>query len=88
MTSGATMNVSSMAAERVITRVVGYPAAKAAVENLTRWLAVELAPAVRVNAVARDFFVGEQNCRLLFDSAASSSPDGARSSTARPPGVR
>jgi NAD(P)-dependent dehydrogenase (short-subunit alcohol dehydrogenase family) len=67
MESGAIVNVSSMAADRAITRVVGYGAAKAAVENLTRWLAVELAPAVRVNAVAPGFFVGEQNRRLLLD---------------------
>ena len=56
-----------MAAARAITRVVGYSAAKAAVENLTRWLAVELAPAITVNAIAPGFFVGEQNRRLLLD---------------------
>jgi NAD(P)-dependent dehydrogenase (short-subunit alcohol dehydrogenase family) len=67
MERGSIVNVSSMAADRAISRVVGYAAAKAAVENLTRWLAVELAPAVRVNAIAPGFFVGEQNRRLLLD---------------------
>jgi hypothetical protein len=45
----------------------GLRSGEAAVEDVTRWLAVELAPAVRVNAVARSFFVGEQNRRLLLD---------------------
>lgn len=63
------VNVSSMAVDRALTRVVGYSAGKAAAENLTRWLAVEAAkrygPGLRVNALAPGFFLGEQNRALL-----------------------
>ena len=68
---GRVVNISSMAAQRSMTRVVGYGVAKAAVENATRWLAVELARSfgdgLRVNAIAPGFFVGEQNRALLLN---------------------
>jgi NAD(P)-dependent dehydrogenase (short-subunit alcohol dehydrogenase family) len=58
-----------MAAARALTRVGGYGAAKAGLESLTRWLAVELGrrgTGIRVNAIAPGFFVGEQNRSLLL----------------------
>jgi NAD(P)-dependent dehydrogenase (short-subunit alcohol dehydrogenase family) len=67
---GSVVNVSSMAASHALTRVGGYGAAKAAVESMTRWWAVELArrgTGIRVNAIAPGFVVGEQNRRLLLD---------------------
>jgi NAD(P)-dependent dehydrogenase (short-subunit alcohol dehydrogenase family) len=79
------VNISSLAAHRALTRVVGYGAAKAAVENLTRWLAVELAPhGVRVNAIAPGFFVGEQNRALLLDDSGALTDRGGRIVAATP----
>ncbi len=67
---GCIVNISSMAAQRALTRVLGYGLAKAAVENATRWLAVELArtcgEGLRVNAIAPGFFIGDQNRALLL----------------------
>ena len=66
---GVIINYSSMAVDRVITRVAGYSASKAAMENFTKWMAVEMATKfgdkIRVNAVAPGFFIGNQNRALL-----------------------
>ena len=64
---GSIIQIASMAGMIPLSRVVAYSAAKAAVLNLTRFLAREWATkGVRVNAISPGFFPAAQNRRLLF----------------------
>lgn len=66
---GSIVNISSMASQKVITKVLGYSIAKSAIDCYTKWFAVELANRygdnIRMNAIAPGFFLTEQNRTLL-----------------------
>ncbi|WP_248926508.1 SDR family oxidoreductase [Paenibacillus hamazuiensis] len=63
---GSIINISSASSEIPLSRVFTYSASKAAVNNMTRFLAREFAPArVRVNAIVPGFFPAEQNRKIL-----------------------
>ena len=72
---GSIINIASVASHLPISRVVAYSAAKAAVLNLTKFLAREWALyGVRVNSITPGFFPAEQNRRLLFNEDGSPTP--------------
>jgi len=70
-TRGAVVNVSSVTGVRAFPGVLAYCVSKAAVDQFTRCVALELAPAgVRVNAVNPGVVVSELHRRAGMDDAA------------------
>jgi NAD(P)-dependent dehydrogenase (short-subunit alcohol dehydrogenase family) len=69
---GSIINIASVSAHLPLSRVATYSAAKAAVLNLTLFLAREwAAKGVRVNSLTPGFFPAEQNRKLLFNDDGS-----------------
>lgn len=69
--SGNIIMLSSMASQYGIPKVMGYTAAKAAVEGMTRALAVEWSPfGVRVNCIAPGFILTAMSSKALDDDPA------------------
>jgi NAD(P)-dependent dehydrogenase (short-subunit alcohol dehydrogenase family) len=69
--SGVIINISSMAAQYGLPKVIAYSASKTAIDGMTRAMAVELSPmGVRVNAIAPGFIYS-----AMTDKALNSDPE-------------
>lgn len=73
--TGSIVNISSVAADHAVTRVLGYSLVKSAIDSYTKWFAVELAKRfgdkIRMNSIAPGFFLTEQNRTLLTNADGS-----------------
>lgn len=64
--SGCIINISSMAAQYGLPKVIAYSASKSAIDGLTRAMAVELSPmGIRVNAIAPGFIYSDMTAKAL-----------------------
>jgi NAD(P)-dependent dehydrogenase (short-subunit alcohol dehydrogenase family) len=64
--SGCIINISSMAAQYGIPKVIAYSASKTAIDGMTRAMAVELSPkGIRVNAIAPGFIYSAMTAKAL-----------------------
>ncbi len=69
--SGNIINISSMAAQYGLPKVIAYSASKTAIDGMTRAMAVELSPkGIRVNAIAPGFIYS-----AMTDTALNSDPE-------------
>ena len=63
---GAIVNISSMASLYGIPKVISYTASKAAIDGMTRSMAVDLSPnGIRVNSVAPGFIYSDMSAKAL-----------------------
>ena len=68
---GSIINISSMAAQYGLPKVIAYSASKTAIDGMTRAMAVELSPkGIRVNAIAPGFIYS-----AMTDAALNSDPE-------------
>jgi NAD(P)-dependent dehydrogenase (short-subunit alcohol dehydrogenase family) len=69
--SGSIINISSMAAQYGLPRVIAYSASKTAIDGMTRAMATELSPkGIRINAIAPGFIITP-----MTDTALNSDPE-------------
>ena len=65
-TKGCIINISSMASQYGIPKVIAYTASKSAIEGMTRAMAVELSPkGIRVNCIAPGFIATDMSAKAL-----------------------
>jgi NAD(P)-dependent dehydrogenase (short-subunit alcohol dehydrogenase family) len=70
---GSIINISSASSGPPLSKVFTYAVAKAGVNQITQYLARELAPNnIRVNAILPGFFPAEQNRKLLTEERVAS----------------
>ena len=64
--SGAIINISSMASQYGLPKVIAYTASKAAIEGMTKAMATELSPkGIRVNCIAPGFIATDMSAKAL-----------------------
>ena len=63
---GSIVNISSMASQYGIPKVIAYTASKSAIEGMTRAMAVDLSPkGIRVNCIAPGFIATDMSAKAL-----------------------
>lgn len=63
---GSIINISSMASQYGIPKVIAYTASKSAIEGMTRAMASELSPrGIRINCIAPGFIATEMSAKAL-----------------------
>ena len=64
--NGSIINISSMASQYGIPKVISYTASKSAIEGMTKAMAVELSPmGIRVNCIAPGFIATDMSAKAL-----------------------